>query len=146
MHSRPLTAGRSGHDHTIFAGQAHTERILRILDRQDHEGARQSPEVAGGQVSSEPKWIGDGGLDLFDLAAVYLMHIAKGHAFTDGNKRTAYLVALVFLDVNGVHLMQPENETELAAAVVAAAEAQDLNKPDMAALMRQLAARSSRPE
>lgn len=83
----------------------------------------------------------DGGLDLFDLAAVYLIHIAKGHAFTDGNKRTAYLVALVFLDVNGVHLMQPENATELAAAVVAAAEAENLNKPDMAALVREMAAR-----
>jgi hypothetical protein len=52
---------------------------------------------------------------------------------------------LAFLDVNGVHLMQPENETELAAAVVAAAEAEDLNKPDMAALMLEMAARSSRP-
>lgn len=83
-----------------------------------------------------------GGLDLFDLAAVYLIHIAKGHAFTDGNKRTAYLVALVFLDVNGIHLMQPENEIELAAAVVAAAEAEDLNKPDMAKVMRTIAKRS----
>ena len=88
----------------------------------------------------------DGGLDLFDLAAAYLIHIAKGHAFTDGNKRTAYLVALVFLDVNGVHLMQPENATELADAVVAAAEAEDLNKPDMAALMREMASRSPRHE
>jgi hypothetical protein len=41
--------------------------------------------------------------------------------------------------------MKTENATELAAAVVAAAEAEDLNKPDMVALMRQMAARRLGP-
>ena len=35
------------------------------------------------------------------MAAAYLYHIAQGHALLDGNKRTAVLAALVFLDNNG---------------------------------------------
>ena len=39
--------------------------------------------------------------DLFELAASYLYGIARNHPFSDGNKRTAFLAAYVFLDVNG---------------------------------------------
>ncbi len=40
--------------------------------------------------------------DLFVLAAAYCFAIVKGHPFHDGNKRTAYLAATVFLELNGV--------------------------------------------
>ena len=40
--------------------------------------------------------------DLFDLAAAYCFGIATTHPFTDGNKRVAYLVAVAFLQRNGV--------------------------------------------
>ncbi len=40
--------------------------------------------------------------DLYDMAAAYLYHLAKNHPFVDGNKRTALIAALVFLDLNGV--------------------------------------------
>jgi death on curing protein len=33
--------------------------------------------------------------DLFEMAAAYLFHVVKNHAFLDGNKRTALLAALV---------------------------------------------------
>ncbi|MBB6100004.1 death-on-curing protein [Deinobacterium chartae] len=41
------------------------------------------------------------GSDLADLAAAYLVSLATGHAFTDGNKRTALTAMLVFLHLNG---------------------------------------------
>ncbi|PJI85056.1 death-on-curing protein [Yoonia maricola] len=40
--------------------------------------------------------------DLFELAAGYAFGIAKAHAFIDGNKRTAFQTAFVFLYLNGV--------------------------------------------
>ncbi len=40
--------------------------------------------------------------DLFDLAAAYAFGITKAHAFTDGNKRTAFQAAFVFLYLSGV--------------------------------------------
>lgn len=39
--------------------------------------------------------------DIFQLAASYAFGIARNHAFVDGNKRTALVVSLTFLDVNG---------------------------------------------
>jgi death-on-curing protein len=40
--------------------------------------------------------------DLFVLAAAYAFGVAKGYVFHDGNKRAAYVVAVTFLDINGV--------------------------------------------
>jgi death-on-curing protein len=40
--------------------------------------------------------------DLFVLAAAYAFGIAKGHVFHDGNKRAAYVIAVTFLDINGI--------------------------------------------
>lgn len=45
--------------------------------------------------------------DLCDLAAAYAVGIAKNHPFIDGNKRTAYLAAAVFLERNGMRMVAP---------------------------------------
>lgn len=39
--------------------------------------------------------------DIFRLAASYAFGIARNHAFVDGNKRSALVVLLTFLDING---------------------------------------------
>lgn len=38
---------------------------------------------------------------LAEMAAVYAWGIARNHPFVDGNKRTALLTALTFLEMNG---------------------------------------------
>ncbi|MEX2648852.1 MAG: type II toxin-antitoxin system death-on-curing family toxin [Alphaproteobacteria bacterium] len=47
---------------------------------------------------------------LFRLAAAYAFGIARGHVFVDGNKRTAYVVAVTFLALNGVACGPPQPE------------------------------------
>lgn len=42
--------------------------------------------------------------DAADLAAAYAYGIARNHGFSDGNKRTAWVVARVFLLDNGVKI------------------------------------------
>ena len=42
--------------------------------------------------------------DIFDLAAAYAEAVARGHCFNDGNKRTAYRVMTIILQLNGVTL------------------------------------------
>lgn len=37
---------------------------------------------------------------LFEMAAAYLFHFCRNHAFVDGNKRTALACALAFLRLN----------------------------------------------
>ncbi|MBU9866800.1 type II toxin-antitoxin system death-on-curing family toxin [Rahnella aceris] len=42
--------------------------------------------------------------DIFALAGMYLVGIAKAHAFNDANKRTAFQAAAIFLLMNGCEL------------------------------------------
>ena len=69
------------------------------------------------------------------MAAAYLFHIVKNHAFLDGNKRTALVTALVFLDINGVSLERDERLYELT---MAAAEGR-ADKVQIAAQLQNLA-------
>lgn len=48
--------------------------------------------------------------DLFGLAAAYAFHIAKNHAFNDGNKRTALHAALAFLEINGTGIAATDDD------------------------------------
>lgn len=50
--------------------------------------------------------------DLYEMAAAYLFHLVKNHAFHDGNKRIAALTAAVFLQVNGLSVTAKEDEFE----------------------------------
>ena len=50
--------------------------------------------------------------DLYEMAAAYLFHLVKNHAFNDGNKRIAALAAAVFLQVNGLMVTADEDEFE----------------------------------
>jgi death-on-curing protein len=42
--------------------------------------------------------------DAADLAAAYAYGLARGHGFSDGNKRTAWVAARLFLADNGLNL------------------------------------------
>lgn len=57
--------------------------------------------------------------DLATLAAAYAFGIATSHPFTDGNKRTAFVVAAVFLDVNGFELDRTDDEVVATMLAVA---------------------------
>jgi len=52
----------------------------------------------------------NGEVDLSVLAAAFAFGIAKNHAFVDGNKRTAFVAAAVFLALNDVEIDAPEPE------------------------------------
>jgi death on curing protein len=56
------------------------------------------------------------------LAAAYAFGLTRNHGFIDGNKRTAFLTALVFLERNGWELEAPEPEVVLTMLGVAAGE------------------------
>ena len=48
--------------------------------------------------------------DLAAKAAILLIGLVKNHPFVDGNKRTAFLATLRFLEVNGATLVAGEDE------------------------------------
>jgi death on curing protein len=75
--------------------------------------------------------------DLFAMAAAYLFHIVTNHAFLDGNKRTALVAALTFLDINGHPIGDPSPLLYNATMDVAKGR---LGKDELADLFRTLAA------
>lgn len=48
---------------------------------------------------AQPEAYGDA--DVFDLAAGYAHGIVRNHPFVDGNKRTAYVVCMLFVRLHG---------------------------------------------
>lgn len=63
------------------------------------------------------------------LAAAYAFGLARNHPFTDGNKRTAWTVARLFLRLNGVGLAFTERE---AIDIVISLTAGELTEPELA--------------
>jgi death-on-curing protein len=57
---------------------------------------------------------------LFELAASYAFGIVKNHPFIDGNKRTGFVVAIAFLQINGWHLEASEVDATLRTLALAA--------------------------
>jgi death-on-curing protein len=47
---------------------------------------------------------------LFDMAAAYAFGLATNHPFADGNKRTAYVVSLTFLRLNGFRMTATQED------------------------------------
>ena len=68
-----------------------------------------------------------GNPDIADLAAAYTVGLARNHAFLDGNKRTAWVVAETFLLKNGYELIAGDRDgliTMLAVAEGSMSEAE----------------------
>lgn len=60
--------------------------------------------------------------DICDLAAAYLFGIVKNHPFIDGNKRTGFAAADLFLYFNGFSLETTSEEIIQLVLMVAAGE------------------------
>ena len=73
--------------------------------------------------------------DLAHMAAAYAFHIAQNQPFLDGNKRTGLVAALVFLDLNGITVLDPQEK--LYDAMIAIAERR-MDKDGLAELLRGL--------
>lgn len=106
---------------------------LAVHDRQLAEhggpsGVRDQGALESALAKAINRW-GFGEDDRCTLAAAYAFGIARNHPFTDGNKRTAWVVARLFLRLNGVALSYEENE---AIDMVLALAAGDLSEEALA--------------
>jgi len=52
--------------------------------------------------------------DLIELAAAYTAGIIHNHPFVDGNKRTGFVVGVLFLEMNGYRLTASEEDATKA--------------------------------
>ncbi|MEQ1540293.1 MAG: type II toxin-antitoxin system death-on-curing family toxin [Sphingorhabdus sp.] len=67
--------------------------------------------------------------DMCALAAAYAFGVAKNHPFIDGNKRTAWVLARLFLALNNVRI---SFESEEAISAVLALAAGELSEEEIA--------------
>lgn len=58
--------------------------------------------------------------DLIDLAASYTAGIVRNHPFVDGNKRTGFVIGVLFLEINACAFTAPEAEATQAVLGLAA--------------------------
>jgi death-on-curing protein len=71
--------------------------------------------------------------DIIDLAASYTAGVVRNHPYIDGNKRTGFLVGVLFLELDGAHFTATE---ESAAQAILSLAAGALDEPALADWLR----------
>jgi len=111
---------------------------LAVHDRQLAEhgggiGLRDAGGLESALVRPRNRW--EYGEDDFAmLAAAYAFAIARNHPFIDGNKRTAWVVANLFLDLNRLELAFDETDAIITIERLAAGE---LSEEELADWLRE---------
>ncbi|AJY33065.1 type II toxin-antitoxin system death-on-curing family toxin [Burkholderia pseudomallei] len=77
--------------------------------------------------------------DVFEIAGMYAVAIARGHAFSDANKRTALVSALTYLLVEGYEVARTQALEEIMVDVAKG----QLNYLDLANIFSTLARQAS---
>lgn len=96
--------------------------LIHSEQLQEHgggDGVRDHNLLQSALARPEQIFAYDEAADLHQLAAAYGVGIAKNHPFIDGNKRTAFVVMILFLDLNGFILtaeMGPRYDMMIAVA------------------------------
>ncbi len=85
-------------------------------------GIRDENALESALARARRRWTYEPEADLPRLAADYAFGIARNHPFRDGNKRVAFVAAVVFLGLNGLDLIAPEDEVVARMLALAAGE------------------------
>ena len=73
-------------------------------------------------------------VDVVDLAAAYTAGLVQNHPFIDGNKRTGFVIGILFLELNGARFTASE---EAATQAVLGLAAGSLDDAGYAAFLRE---------
>jgi death-on-curing protein len=100
------------------------DAVLAIHDEQisEHGGIRGLRDLAAvdSALARPRNLLAYGNPDAAQLAAAYAFGLSSNHGFLDGNKRTAYVVAESFLDLNGYAMDAPDEAVVNTMLAVAA--------------------------
>lgn len=97
-------------------------------------GVRDENALEAARARAQQKWHYEPKSDLATLAAAYAFGLARAHPFNDGNKRIAFLAAMIFLGLNGKDLEATEAEV---VQVVVALAAGSLDEAELATWIRE---------
>ena len=88
-------------------------------------GVRDSGLLESALARPQNRLAYDARADLPALAATYAFGLARNHPFVDGNKRTAFVAAELFLDLNGMTLSASDKDCALTMLRLAAGEIEE---------------------
>jgi death-on-curing protein len=80
--------------------------------------------------------------DIIGTAAAYTAGIVGNHPFVDGNKRTGFVVGILFLELNGYRFTASEEDAAKAVLELAAG---NLDETSYSAFLRANVARTKKP-
>ncbi|WP_435008625.1 type II toxin-antitoxin system death-on-curing family toxin [Tundrisphaera lichenicola] len=63
--------------------------------------------------------------EIVDLAAIFTAGIVKNHPFVDGNKRTGFVLGVLFLELNGYRFTATQEDAANAVLALASGEVDD---------------------
>ena len=113
--------------------EIHADQIRRYGG---HSGLRDLGLLQSALAQPEASFAGEWlHVDRYEMAAAYAYHLSQNQPFFDDNKRTALAAALVFLELNGITIIDPRGRLERAMIRVASGE---VSKADFAKLLRKL--------
>lgn len=110
------------------------QTVLRVHDEQlaEHGGASgiRDDGLLESALARPENLAAYGEPDVADLAAAYATGLIKNHPFVDGNKRTGYIAAELFLALNGYRLAASDQDATLTTLKLAASETTEANFAD----------------
>jgi death-on-curing protein len=86
------------------------------------EGIRDKDLLASALARPKQKFLYDGDASIFAPASAYSFGIANNHPFVDRNKRAAFTIAVVFLELNGYEFHAEKVEAAITFEKVAVGE------------------------
>lgn len=86
--------------------QIHIKRIAGDVCQRVNREALESA-VSDASATFEGEYLNR---SIFSMAASYMYNICQSHPFYDGNKRTAFIVGIAFLELNGICIHNTDEE------------------------------------
>ena len=104
-------------------------------------GVRDENALESALARPRQKWTYQRDADLYVLAAAYGFGLCRNHPFRDGNKRVAFLVMVVFLELNGLRVTA--DDAAVVGTLVALADGR-VSEEQLGSWLRDHTRRSSR--
>ena len=94
----------------------------RLLAEHGGAGGTRDPGLLDSALARPRQLHAYGEPDTCDMAAVYAARIIRNHPFVDGNRRTGFMSAYLFLALNGLLLAASEVDVVQVVTLLAANE------------------------
>lgn len=106
---------------------------LTLVQHGGAAGVRDDGLLQSALARPRQKLAYDPGAGLVELAAAYTFGVLRNHPFIDGNKRTGFVLGVLFLELNGGRFTA--TEVDATRAVLSLADGA-LDEPGYAAFLR----------